>query len=66
VYDPDVVLGVDIWTYRQWGVGYERDPNGAINLEKLGLAEAQSTRRDMAPLLACGGYRRVLRMNREP
>jgi transposase len=44
VYDPDVVLGVDTWTCRQWGVGHERDPNGAINLEKLGLAEAESTR----------------------
>jgi hypothetical protein len=30
----------------------ERDPNGAFSLEKLGPAEAESTRRDMAPLPA--------------
>jgi putative transposase len=51
--NPDVMLGVDVWTCIECGVVHERDPSGAINLEKLGLAEVGSSRRDIAPLPAC-------------
>jgi transposase len=36
--NPDVALGVDVWTCIECGIVQERDPNAAINLEKRGLA----------------------------
>jgi putative transposase len=51
--NPYVVQGVDVWTCIECGVVHERDSNAAITLEKLGLAEAEATRGDMAPLPAC-------------
>jgi putative transposase len=40
--NPDGVLGLDVWTCIECVV-HERDPNGAINLEKRGPAGAEST-----------------------
>jgi hypothetical protein len=51
--NPDVVLCVDVWTCIECGVVHECDPDGEINLEKLGLAEAESTRPDIASLPEC-------------
>jgi putative transposase len=34
--NPDGVLGLDVLTGVECGVVHERDPNGAINLEKRG------------------------------
>jgi putative transposase len=47
--NPDVALGVDVWTCIEGGIVHERDPNAAINLEKRGLAKPELTRGDVVP-----------------
>jgi IS605 OrfB family transposase len=45
-------LGRENWVCSECGAAHARDGNAAINLRKLGLAEAEVTRGDMAPLPA--------------
>jgi putative transposase len=46
-------LAVEQWICGECGTEHRRDANAAINLRKLGLAEAESTRGDTTPLPAC-------------
>ena len=44
-------LSIRTWICDDCGAEHDRDINAAINLERLGLAEAEVTRGDMGPLL---------------
>jgi putative transposase len=46
-------LHVERWVCSECGAEHDRDANAAINLRKLGLARAEVTRGDMAPLPVC-------------
>jgi DNA-binding transcriptional MerR regulator len=45
-------MHVEHWICSECGADHERDANAAINLRRLGLAEAELTCRDMVPLPA--------------
>jgi putative transposase len=46
-------FAVEQWICCECGTEHRRDANAAINMRKLGLAEAESTRGDTTPLPAC-------------
>jgi putative transposase len=59
-------MHIERWICRECGAHHERDANAAINLGKLGLAEAEVMGGDRVPLPASLQARRAPWMNREP
>jgi putative transposase len=59
-------MHIERWICSECGAQHERDANAAINLRKLGLAEAEVTCGDMVPLPASLQARQAPWMNREP
>jgi putative transposase len=58
-------MHVEHWICSECGAQHERDANAAINLRRLGLAEAEPTCGDMVPLPAFLEVRQAPWLNRE-
>jgi putative transposase len=60
--EPDV----ERWIRSRCGAQQKRDANAAINLRRVGLAEAELTCGDTVPLPVCSQARQASRLNRQP
>jgi putative transposase len=58
-------LDVERWICSQCGAQHKRDANAAINLRRVGLAEAELTCGDTAPLPVSAEARQASRLNRK-